>query len=329
MHYIFTLLCLTSIVTMVSFDATTARKRCLCAQALDREENLFSMKKSLCADLKYKSQKTPAEKKEASSSRKEKTLQVKKKRRLRLLKVPFSRPPNNSRYNLYALLTEAPEKQKEDSSWHAIFLRLLTILYVDTGYIAKDAPKQLVSALLAQKDHILARAEQDGEEVLATLTLPEAEGRILYNLLRGTPKIPSLLHFVHYEKQQAPKVNLLFASPEFLQAILVHPEAYQDILSLREQILSMAQHQEQEIQQQGQAAALDLFRTRTDFRMELRDRTQILLSQYNLLPILNKKIFDYTLGTEGNYFFLTDPETGIVHRCRCPLATPSSPQASS
>ncbi|AFS23209.1 hypothetical protein B600_1073 [Chlamydia psittaci VS225] len=51
--------------------------------------------------------------------------------------------------------------------------------------------------------------------------------------------------------------------------------------------------------------------------MELRDKTQILLSQYDLLPLLNKKIFDFTLGNAGDYLYLIDPETGAVSRCRC------------
>ncbi|CRH59108.1 Uncharacterised protein [Chlamydia trachomatis] len=67
----------------------------------------------------------------------------------------------------------------------------------------------------------------------------------------------------------------------------------------------------------GQAAALEIFKTRTDFRTELQDKTQVILHRYDLLSLLNKKVFDYTLGTAGDYIFVVDPENEGVNRSRC------------
>ncbi|AFS27456.1 hypothetical protein [Chlamydia psittaci] len=324
--YIFTLLCLASLVSMVSFDAVNARKRSVYARMVENSENLFTAQRSACAEVEYqeKAKKISAVEKisrdaETSSPKKIAKVATTKKRKYRLLKVPFSRPPNNSRFNLYALLQESPEDYADSVSWHALFIRLLRRVYVDTGCVPPGSEYAVTKALLNKKEEILQGGKKFGADVIETLTLPSQEAEILYTMLRGTKTIQPLLNFLHYEEkpQGMIKLNLIFADPLLLEAIIDHPVAYRELEALRGGIWESVKRQEQSIQEHGEAAALELFKTRTDFRMELRDKTQILLSQYDLLPLLNKKIFDFTLGNAGDYLYLIDPETGAVSRCRC------------
>ncbi|MEF9519629.1 hypothetical protein SBV45_01870 [Chlamydia crocodili] len=324
--YIFTLLCLTSLISMVSFDAVNARKRCVCSRIIESNENLFTAQRSACAEVEYqeKSKKISAVEKiskdeEIVSPKKTAKVATKKKRKYRLLKVPFSRPPNNSRFNLYALMQESPEHYADAASWHAIFVRLLKRVYVDTGCVPPGSEYAITEALLSKRAEILEGGKKFGADVIETLTLPSQEADTLYIMLRGSKKTQSLLNFLHYEEksQGLIKVNLVFADSLLLEAIVDHPVACQELETFRGGIWESVKRQEQSIQEHGEAAALELFKTRTDFRMELRDKTQVLLSQYDLLPLLNKKIFDFTLGSAGDYIYLIDPETGAVSRCRC------------
>ncbi|WP_375793832.1 hypothetical protein O1W69_01900 [Chlamydia sp. 12-01] len=324
--YIFTLLCLASLVSMVSFDAVNARKRCVCSRIIENNENLFTAQRSACAEVEYqeRSKKISAIEKiskdeEISSPKKTAKVATKKKRKYRLLKVPFSRPPNNSRFNLHALMQESPEYYADSASWHAIFIRLLKRVYVDTGCVPPGSEYAITEALLSKKAEILEGGKKFGPDVIETLTLPSQEADILYTMLRGSKTTQSLLNFLHYEEkaQGLIKLNLVFADPLLLEAVVDHPVAYQELEALRGGIWESVKRQEQSIQEHGEAAALELFKTRTDFRMELRDKTQVLLSQYDLLALLNKKVFDFTLGSAGDYIYLIDPETGAVSRCRC------------
>ncbi|AAP05681.1 hypothetical protein [Chlamydia caviae] len=324
--YIFTLLCLASLVSMVSFDAVNARKRCVCSRIIENSETLFTAQRSACAEVEYqeKSKKISAIEKiskdeEISSAKKTAKVATRKKRKYRLLKVPFSRPPNNSRFNLYALMQESPEEYADPASWHAIFVRLLRRVYVDTGSVPPGSEYAITEALLSKRAEILEGGKMFGPDVIETLTLPSQEADILYTMLRGSKTTQSLLNFLHYEEkaQGLIKLNLIFADPLLLEAVVDHSVACQELEALRGGIWESVKRQEQSIQEHGEAAALELFKTRTDFRMELRDKTQVLLSQYDLLALLNKKVFDFTLGSAGDYIYLTDPETGAVSRCRC------------
>lgn len=319
--YLFVLLCLTSLVSVVSFDAARARKHCLCVKISEGDEQLFSAQKSMHAEIAYRDK----IKGQASSGEKEsipkKTVNITtgKKHKLRLLSIPFSRPPNNSRFNLYAFLQESPEERANTVSWYAIFARLLKRVYVDAGQIPEGTEYKILEALLSKKEEILEGGSRLGEDTLSILTLPVTEAKLLYTILRGSKQAPSLLNFLCYEEKPKGycKLNLLFADPLLLQAVVNHPEAYEKIRSAREEVWHAVKYQEQAIQEQGQAAALEFFKTRTDFRIELRDKIHILLSHYHLLDLLNKKLFDYTLGSAGDYAYLTHPETGEVIRSRC------------
>ncbi|AAP98779.1 hypothetical protein CpB0850 [Chlamydia pneumoniae TW-183] len=325
--FIFTLLCLTSLVSLVAFDAANARKRCACAQTIERGENFFSIKRSACAEIEYQEKSRHASAIERISKDKGKVtpkqiakVATKKKQRYRLLQVPFSRPPNNSRYNLYALLSEPPECYSDTASWYAIFIRLLRRAYVDTGNVPPGSEYAIANALISNKQEILERGAQLGPDVIETLTLPEEQAEIFYKMLKGSSNSQSLLNFLHYEEKSLGhcKLNLIFMDPLLLEAVLDHPDAYRETSLLRDGIWEAVKRQEHAIQEHGQAAALELFKTRTDFRLELRDKMQLLLSRYDLLPLLNKKMFDYTLGSAGDYLFLVDPDTKAISRCRCP-----------
>lgn len=324
--YIFTLLCLASLASLVAFDAANARKYSAYAQTIENHENFLTVRRAACAEVEYQEkikklapiQKLPKDK-ETSTPNKVAQVATRKKQRYRLLKVPFSRPPNNSRYNLYALLTESPEEYNNPSSWYAIFVRLLKRAYVDPGIVPQGAEYAITNLLLSKKEEILEGASKYGPDILETLTLPTEEAEVFYTMLKGSPHAQSLLNFLHYEEKSLGgcKLNLIFMDPLLLEAVINHPLGCQELQSLRDGIWDAVKTQEEAIQQHGQAAALELFKTRTDFRLELRDKTQIILNQHGLVELLNKKLFDFTLGSAGDYLFLIDPQTKVVSRCRC------------
>lgn len=317
--YLFTLLCLMSLASLVSFRAIEVRKQAVQTQLIEREELYFSLQRSIMAEMRYQQTKPKVQ---ASPVPRVAKVGMKKKRRYRSLKVPFTSPPNNSRLNLYAFLTEPESIRQEEGSWYFLFVRLIKLLYVDTGCIAPGMESMVAEALLAKKEELLEIAKKHGEEGLVTLNLPPQEAHALYVMLKGVKKNPSLLNFLCYEEKPQSKLNLLFAHPVLLQALVPHPAAYQELSALRSEIMEEVRYQEQEIQQHGQQAALDFFRTRTDFRIELRDRTQIILSRYNILLPLNHKRLDFSLGSSGDYVFFTDPYTGQLVRSRCSIQAP-------
>jgi hypothetical protein len=323
MHFLFTLLCLTSLLTVVSFDAAGARKRVAYSKLLEREEVVFSAQQSAISEVvyrdKHKRLSPQMKKEEICLQEKERDSVTVRQKRYRLLEVPFSRPPNNSRFNLYSLLKESPEDYGDTYSAYSIFSRLLHTLYVQTGIIPQGAEDRVIRALLDQKDIIITRAREQGADSIETLVLPSEEAGWLYAMLKGTKTSRSLLHFLHYEEKNTNKgrLNLLFADPVILQAFVSDPRAYAELEHVRQEVWASARQQELAVKTYGQAAALEFFKTRTDFRTELQDKTQVILHRYDLLVLLNKKVFDYTLGTAGDYIFVLDPENGGGGRSRC------------
>ncbi|WP_201456420.1 hypothetical protein [Chlamydia sp. 17-3921] len=324
--YIFTLMCLASLASLVAFDAANSRKRCLCSQFIERQENFMTACRSACAEVEYqeKAKKlTVIDKvsKEHETSVPSKTAKVvtKKKQKYRLLQVPFSRPPNNSRYNLYALFMELPEIHYNSASWYSIFVRLLKRVYVDTGNVPQGSEYLITNTLLSKKEEIMEGAAKFGPDIIETLTLPKEEADILYTMLKGSKNAQPLLNFLHYEEKLPSncKLNLIFMDPLLLEAVIDQPAVYLEINTLRNGIWESVKRQEEAIQKHGQAAAIELFKTRTDFRLELRDKTQLILSQHGLIELINKKLFDFTLGCAGDYLFLVDPDTKTISRCRC------------
>lgn len=328
--YTVTLLCLTSLISMVSFDAWRLRNHCEYVRVMEQKEDVLAAQHSAYAESIYpdKVRKLGAHDKISQSvpAKREKKFVKKKKQKYRSLSVPFSRPPNHSRLNLYAFLSEQDDERSRSVSWYAILSRLIKRVYVDTGHFPHGTQTLVVDALLNQKEEIIAGAQTLGEDCLSTIVFPEEVADKIYRMLRGCDRYPSLLNFLHYEKKMLSqcKLNLFFMDSLLLEAVLNHTEASQQIDALRKEILDRVKYQEQEVQTHRQEAVLELFKTRTDFRMELQDNTQILLSKYDLLDVLNKKCFDYTLGSVGDYLFVTNPYTHIDSRVRCSLKTQGS-----
>ncbi|WP_080141236.1 hypothetical protein [Chlamydia suis] len=323
MHFLFTLLCLTSLLTVVSLDAAGARRRVSYTQQVEKDEVVFSAQRSAISEVSYRDKNkrlsSLMKREEGYSQEKERDSIIVRQKRYRLLEVPFSRPPNNSRFNLHLFLKESPENYGDSLSAYAIFARLLHSLYVQSGVIPAGAEYRVMQALLDRKEIISTRARELGADCIETLVLPSEEAEWLYAMLKGAKGTRSLLHFLHYEEKNTNqgRLNLLFADPVILQAFVCDPNAYKELEQVRQEVWESARQQELAVKTYGQAAALEIFKTRTDFRTELQDKTQVILHRYNLLPLLNKKVFDYTLGSAGDYIFIVDPDNKEVARSRC------------
>lgn len=325
--YAVTLLCLTSLISLISLDAWRLRNHSSYVRDIEQYEEFVASKSSAYAESIYPDtvRRLANDKSYLPiTNHEKKTIKIsksKKKQQYRSLSVPFSRPPNHSRLNIYAFLSEQPEDRKETSSWYEILSRLIQRVYIDTGHFPCGTQTLIVNALLEKKEEIIEGAQVQGEDVLSVIRFPDTVSDIMYHMLKGSEHYPSLLNFLHYEKKSLTqcKLNLFFMDPLLLEVVINHPDAYRQISQLREDILNKVKHQEQEIQNHRQAAVIELFKTRTDFRVELRENIEIILSQHNLFHLLNKKRFDYTLGSAGDYLFVTNPYTHIDSRVRCSL----------
>ncbi|WP_213358261.1 hypothetical protein [Chlamydiifrater phoenicopteri] len=323
--YLLTLLCLTSLIVVTTKDAVISRNQIILLRSSDYLEDIHSTARSALAEAKYsdysKTVSVPSigRKKESIDTSKQPSSKSKKERKYSL-RVPFTRPPNNSRLNLYALLEETTEQRENLLSWYSIFLRFLNNAYVKTGVLNPGDEKFLVEALLEHKEKILQEAEEGVPDIIATLEFGDPTlQRCWYQMLKGTDQVPSILNYVNYssKKSTAYKLNLLFMDPLLLEAIIDHSEAFDRLDALRSQVWVAVKQQEIAIKERGREALLEGFRNRTDFRIELKEKTESLLRGYYLIDLLDKKIFDYTLGSQGDFLFLVDSETGWVTRCRC------------
>ena len=54
MHFLFTLLCLTSLLTVVSLDAAGARRRVSYTQQVEKDEVVFSAQRSAISEVSYR-----------------------------------------------------------------------------------------------------------------------------------------------------------------------------------------------------------------------------------------------------------------------------------
>ncbi|WP_213318910.1 hypothetical protein [Chlamydiifrater volucris] len=321
--YLLTLLCLTSLIIITTKDAVMSRNQMVLLRSSDYLEDVHATAQSALAEAKYSdySKTFSGSSKGGKNTNPEskKSISVGKRRNYSL-RVPFTRPPNNSRLNVYALLEEPPECRESHLSWYSIFLRFLRNAYVNSGVLPSGEDKILVETLLEKKEEILRKAEEGVPDVIATL---EFDNPVLqkswYQILKGTDQIPSILNYINYssKKSSAYKLNLLFMDPLLLSAIVDNSEAFDRLDALRTQIWQTVKQQEIAVKERGREALLEGFRNRTDFRIELKEKTEGLLRDYYLIDLLDKKIFDYTLGSQGDFLFVVDSETGWITRCRC------------
>jgi hypothetical protein len=235
------------------------------------------------------------------------------------LKFNLSRPPNNSRLNLYLVFFGK-------DSWHyEIAARLIRNLY--SGCPDFDslpgAEYQLLNALTAKKEKMTTLAFPDE---LASIDLEhENLQHLLYFMLKGgTIKerhFPSFLNFVSFDRKltnESCKFNLLFISHELLNVILQNESATCEIIEKCNIIWERILYEEENRKNLSKEQCLNRSQIKNYYKLE----TQRILDSHSLSSLKNH--FDYGLGKVGNVLLVCDSQTGLIIREKIPSLSPGS-----
>lgn len=326
--YLIALLCLMNFAVLTFRDGNTLLTSTVLHKTELQQEEVYGMQRSLKAGLLFEEfaaqDKGGPEHSEDSPVRE--GLKVvgdpAKRRTVRSLNIDLVRPPNNSRFNLYAFLNEDPELRTGESSWYSMIARFLRNHYFSKGRFASGHPDMeriILNELLNQKEKIIENAESLGVDVLGTLSFADREiAQAMYLLLTGFDDVPSILNYLSYEVKKPGfcKLNFIFIDPDVLEAVVNHDEAYLQLVSLRSKCLDEIMQREEEYRQSKSVKEKPDLKSRTHFKTELTEGVSIILSRYGLTALLNKRIFDFSLGKSGDYIFLVHAETGWVTRYR-------------
>lgn len=237
-------------------------------------------------------------------------------RRSASLKFNLSRPPNNSRLNLYPLLHNALGKnesgKKELFNRYETAARLMRSLYQGTYFFFANAEYQILDKLIQLKDQTTSFQFPDE---LSSLDFQDPSlQNVLYLMLKGAEGRPSLLNYVTFDNPAnitpaQKKINLLFASPTLIHALFENSLLADHVLSIRdaqwEEIFFQEAHRLQ--------STADKDKKRRDFKKELRKNICSLFLD-SRIPKKNLDLFDYSLGKYGNILFVEDEQTGFVYR---------------
>ncbi len=233
-------------------------------------------------------------------------------RRSTPLEFNFERPPNNSRLNLYLLLHEEPHKNYPLSLYEAA-ARLMRLLYGESRFFEPNSEYRILDALIERKEETLAFTSPDE---FAALDLGDVKLQtVLYCMLKGAEGSPSLLDFLTFDKEdlstERRKVNLMFADPRLIEALLNNSEMTEKLLAARaslwEEILYQEAHRLELIKEECKG--------RNQLKRELREAYKKILLEAGLdFDKHYKWVFDLGLGQLGNILYVEDPKTGFVRR---------------
>ncbi|MEG0036833.1 MAG: hypothetical protein RSB82_00295 [Victivallaceae bacterium] len=246
-----------------------------------------------------------------------------KKSTVKSLNIDFNRLPNNSRINLYGFLNEPEELRNNPASWYAILGRFLRKNYLEKpGFPINriNFEWDILNAILLQKARIISGEEKVDPDILGTLVFPNPElAEAVYLLLTGFDDNPSILNYLDYEVKKPGfcKLNFMFVDPLLLSAVIDHQEAFNKLRALQLKTLQEVRDREEEFLRNKSLKDKPFLKNRTCFKLELNESVSIILAEYDLLPILNKKLFEFTLGKPGDYIFLSNSDTGVVTRYCC------------
>lgn len=228
------------------------------------------------------------------------------------LRVHQTRPPNNARLNVYALLYEIRGSQ-DSFSLYEIAARLLRLLYGELPAFRAlpHAEYALLDELIRKREETLTFTYPDA---LATLTFSDPELQKLWiALLKGTEGKPSLLNYLTFDRgngRPPVKINLLFAPAPVLEALFNAPSLTQKLLLLRaplvEEIFYQEAHRLTLSKEEG--------KSRTLFKEELRKGYEALIQAEGLSDSAYHKWLDFSLGKMGTILYIEEPSTGYVHR---------------
>lgn len=228
-------------------------------------------------------------------------------RRSRSLGFNLSRPPNNSRLNLYLIIHRYPIADY----LYECTARLIRSLYSEAEFF-KQIPNVEYRILNKLNDLKEKTVDFNYPDELSTLDFEEEElQKIFYLMLKGAEGCPSLLNYITFDDPQkltrtTKKVNLMFAAPCVIEALFNNPDVSEQVITLRDHLWAEIIDQETNRLQRTK----DEGKNRTIFKNEFKEGLEKILPS----GIKPTEFFDLSLGKLGNILFLKDPETDFIRR---------------
>lgn len=220
------------------------------------------------------------------------------------LNYDHARPPNNSRLNLYLLMSDDHPKAHPLYETTAALLRSL---YGGHTFF-QEVPRAEYALLNTLIDHQEEAKSFFFADELGSLRFKEPKVQhLFYRMLKGSFDYPSLLHFITYDKNcntNQKKVNFMFAPEEVLTALISDPICAEKLLAFRQALWQQIDEQEANRAQLSK----EQVKNRTHFKNLLTDYfKEVANTELSAL-------FDFSLGKKGQIIFVEDPTTGIVSR---------------
>ena len=236
-------------------------------------------------------------------------------KRIGRLRVNTSRPPNNSRLNLWKFVKDPHKKLCNEFSLYELFARVMRKLYEKEAFFLDypQAEYRILDKILEKSEEVLNFTHVDQ---LSGLQLDDSGlQKVLYMMLKGTKEATSLLHFITFDplkaRVQARKINLLFAEPTLLEAIFQNSAIVDKILVKREQIWAEILYQEAHRLEKP----MEAYKGRKMFGDDLQAALQEVLAPEDLnFERYKSDVFDCTLSEPGTVIFIPDALTGQVIR---------------
>lgn len=232
------------------------------------------------------------------------------------LRVNLARPPNNSRLNMWQVITDyqlngAPPK----FSLEEVAARLMRALYGQCEFFkaVPNAEYLILKKLVEKKNDTIHFQFPDD---LCSLSMDDDDlQHIFYCMMTGTAEAPSLLEYITFDppqdKQgQARKVNLMFASPLLLQAIIQNEAVVESLLNVRENYWREIIMQEASRKE----GAKDQGKNRNTYKKAIKNDFERVFSEHGLKPAPYLKVFDISLGKYGTIILVEDPDTHKIVR---------------
>lgn len=305
------------------FSHNSMEKKCYLSSLETQAATEELRELSHLANFRVKENQAPKNKKKADAPLKKSKNYV---RKAAALGVDASRPPDNSRLNFHNLFFKNPSKKNpKEFSLYEVFARLIRTLYKGEPFLVQDIEYKLLDRLIEKKEACKFFTSVDQ---LAEIDLEDEElQETFYKMLTGTQKSPSLFNYTTFNspsgdgKAQSRKINLLFADPLIVEAILPNGDTAKKLIAARDHIWAQIADQEEHRLERESGDCLG----RGAFAALLKDAAESILT-YDGYPTekYSSQVFDYTLEHKGTVIFLEDPGTGRLLRKKY---TPQKPIA--
>jgi hypothetical protein len=238
-------------------------------------------------------------------------------RRIGRLNINTSRPPDNSRLNIYTLLHKEPHSHlPKEFSLYETLARLMRSLYGNSPFF-NEIPQveyHILDSLIEKKEKTENFKTPDE---LGTLTFDNPRVQAVFlQMLKGTKEASSLLNYITFDQidstqTQSRKINLLFADALILKAIFPEGEIVAKLLARREkiwaEIIDQEEHRLERTEDEGKRRG----QYGDDLEAALEE---VLTSEGRDFSKYKTYVFDCTLSEPGNVIFLLDPLTQTLIR---------------